>query len=262
MYLDLRPNLLRRIILTTVLPFTSKAADELKPAGLRAQPAPGPGTEVASRPRQTPAVKKANVLEHPLAQHALTAMRNKHTLAQPFRDFSNQLLLFLTFEATRSLPTREETVEASVNSYHGKALAKPVVFLSVTRQAMGLAHNVVNFIPDVLVGAISISHRGGSQQPVPRLHLVNAPALSEARVILFDPVVARGFSARLALQLLRSAGASNLTLVSFILSPKGLMHLQSSIPDLTVWTAAIDSEWDSKRGPLPGLGNFAERMYG
>jgi uracil phosphoribosyltransferase len=94
------------------------------------------------------------------------------------------------------------------------------------------------------------------------LHIANAPALADVRVILFDPVVASGGSVSQALNLLRRCGAIDVSLISFLVSLPGLSRLQSSFPDLTVWTAAIDSELDPKRGPLPGLGNFAERLYG
>jgi len=29
-----------------------------------------------------------------------------------------------------------------------------------------------------------------------------------------------------------------------------------------MWTAAVDLDWDSRLGPVPGIGNFVERLYG
>jgi uracil phosphoribosyltransferase len=92
--------------------------------------------------------------------------------------------------------------------------------------------------------------------------LVNAPMLTDARVIIFDPVVGAGFSASCALHLIHSSGATDISLLSFLISSPGLKRIQTAIPGLTVWTAAIEPELDPKRGPLPGLGNFAERLYG
>jgi uracil phosphoribosyltransferase len=248
------------------------------------------GHEVRPAPaaNHPPAARKVNVAEHPLAQHGLMALRNKHTAPAQFRQISNQLLVLLAVEATRSLPTRDELVEtahgASVTTapwavppaapvreetngnraptHTGQVLARPVVFLSITRHGLGLAHNLVDFFPGVHVGAISLDRAGDGPGVESRLHLVNAPALGDARVILFDPVVATGSSASAALNLARRSGATDLTLISFLISFQGLTRLQNSVPDLTVWTAGIDSNWDSKRGALPGLGNFAERLYG
>ena len=208
-----------------------------------------------------PAKNKINVAEHPLAKHALMALRNKHTPSAKFRQISNQLLVLLALEATRSLPTKDELIETHSTTHTGQVLAKPVIFLSVTRHGLGLAHNAADFFPGMLVGTITLEKKEDGSEVEPRLHIVNAPALSDARVILFDPVVASGLSASLALNFIRRAGGTDITLISFLVSFPGLSRLHAALPDLSVWTAGIDSEWDSKRGPMPGLGNFAERLY-
>lgn len=209
-----------------------------------------------------PETNKVNLAEHPLAQHALMVLRNKYTPPQEFRQISNQLIALLALEATRTLPTRDEIVQTHSTTHTGAVLAKPVVFLSITREGLGLAHHAAQFIPDTLVGTISLDRSNDTQTVQPRLHLVNAPALGDVRVILFVPVIASGLSASQALNYVRRAGATDITLISFLVSFQGLTALQNSLPNLNVWTAGIDSDWNSKRGPLPGLGNFAERLYG
>jgi len=76
----------------------------------------------------SPPPTNINVVEHPVAQHALTALRNKHTPTKLFRVFSNQLLAVLALEATRTLPTREETVETPADSHAGSVLASRLFF--------------------------------------------------------------------------------------------------------------------------------------
>jgi uracil phosphoribosyltransferase len=210
----------------------------------------------------SPPPVNVNVVEHPVAQHALTALRNKDTLTKQFRMFSNQLMVLLAIEATRTLPLREEPVKTPAASHVGNALGKPVVFLSLTREGLGLAHTLADYIPEVSIGSITLDHGNTGKPNEPRLHLVNAPVLTEARVILFDPVVGAGFSAGSALHLIRCSGASDVSLLSFLISSPGLKRVQAAIPGLTVWTAAIEPELDARRGPLPGLGNFSERLYG
>jgi uracil phosphoribosyltransferase len=210
----------------------------------------------------SPPPTNINVSGHPVAQHALTVLRNKHTPTKQFRVFSNQLLVLLALEATRTLPMREEPVETPADSHMGSALGKPIIFLSLTRQGLGLAHTLADFIPGMSFGSITLDQSGNGKHREPRLHLVNAPMLTDARVMVFDPVVGAGFSASSALHLLHHSGASDISLLSFLISSPGLKRVQAAIPGLTVWTAAIEPELDAKRGPLPGLGNFAERLYG
>lgn len=209
-----------------------------------------------------PPVKKTHLLEHPLAQHALAILRNKDTPPHLFRLVSNQLLMLLMLEAARHVPVRRLSVQTAAGAHEGHALSKPIVVLTVARHGLGLAHNVADLFPDLLVGVISMDRGPDGKSVEPRLHIANAPALGDACVILFDPVVASGGSAHAALNLVRRSGATELSLISLLVSLPGLSRLQSSFPDLQVWTAAIDTELDAKRGPLPGLGNFAERLYG
>ena len=232
---------------------SAPAAPPALPVEKPAMPPPAPAVQ---------AVKKINVAEHPLAQHALTALRNKHTQPTQFRQISNQLLVLLALEATRNLSTRDELVETHSTTHTGQTIEKPVIFLSITRHGLGLAHNVADFFPGMLVGTVTLERKGENSNVEPRLHIVNAPALSDAKVILFDPVVTTGMSATVALNFIRRSGATDVSLVSFLVSFGGLSRLQTSMPDLSIWTAGIDNEWDSKKGPMPGLGNFGERLYG
>ena len=235
-------------------------------ADTRERPVSGPGHD-ASAPNGTraPAARKGagtlTVVEHPLAQHALTTLRNKHTPSGPFRAHSHQLLQLLTLEAMRGLPVRKETVETNSYVHEGSVLAKPIVFFSVTRQALGLTHRLSELIPGVQIGSISLNPSTGEEKIEPRMHIFNPPVLGDTRVILIDPIVATGLSASLALNLLRRSGASDVSLVSFLMSSQGAARIQSAFPDVPVWTAAVDDDWDPKRGPLPGIFNFAERMY-
>jgi uracil phosphoribosyltransferase len=91
---------------------------------------------------------------------------------------------------------------------------------------------------------------------------VNAPALSDARILLFNPVVATGMSTSIALNLLRSSGAEDVTLLSFLTSAAGLNRVLDAVPGLIVWTTSVDSGWDSKHDSFPSLGDFGERLYG
>lgn len=207
-------------------------------------------------------MKRIHVTDHPIVQHALTVLRSKHTLPPHFRTVSNQLLALLVLEATRTLPLQDEIVATAAGAQPGRVLAKPVVFLCLARHGLGLAHNMVEFFPNLQVGTISLEPGKDGQPPQPRLHLVNAPALSDAHVILFDPIVSKGLSLGVALNLLRRSGATDITLVSFVVAYTGPGDFQSAFPDLTIWAAAIDEDPDSKSGLKAGFGSFAERLYG
>jgi uracil phosphoribosyltransferase len=199
-----------------------------------------------------------NLVEHPIAQHALSALRNPNTPPERFRMFCNQLLVLLSFEATRTLPLRSNL--AATEPVNGDSLAKPVVFLSLARHALGLAHEIVEYIPDVSIGAIILGHRNNNQISL-RLHLTQAPALDEARVILFTPVIEDGRTTMHALKLLQRSGATDISLLSFLISGQSLKCVRENVPEATIWTAAVDHDFDLRKGVGSGIGDFAERLY-
>ncbi len=220
---------------------------------------PGSNGVTARMARQ--GVVKPRVISHPIAMHALSMMRDRGTGARELRHFSNQLLISLTLEATATMPTREFEILTGKGAYAGKTLGKRVVLVSLSKHSIGLSHSVADFIPDLAVGNITIESKDDSQRLEPRLHLANSPALHESRVILFDPIVKAGYAAGIALNLLRKSGAVDLSFICFVTSEPGLQRIQAVAPEVTVITAAIDKEYDSKLGPLPGITNFSERLY-
>jgi uracil phosphoribosyltransferase len=51
-------------------------------------------------------------------------------------------------------------------------------------------------------------------------------------------------------------------LISLIMSAKGQSRIQAADKNVQLWAAAVDNDWDAKVGPLPGVGDFSERLYG
>ena len=225
--------------------------------------APGEAAPNGSPPAYWPpdGTGRLRVLEHPIADHILAALRDRDTPPEQFRLHCQRLLLFLLVEATRSLPRGEFKGEAVRDGTSKRTGKKVVVFLSLNRHGLGLTHQMADCIPDAVTGVISVDEADRGR-PEARLHLVRAPALSEARVMVFAPVVATGLSTCLALKLLRRSGATDITLISLITSEVGQMRIQASDPGIEMWTAAVDHDWDSRLGPVPGIGNFVERLYG
>jgi uracil phosphoribosyltransferase len=75
-------------------------------------------------------------------------------------------------------------------------------------------------------------------------------------------VIATANTAVAAIDRLKERGATNIRLVCLLAAPEGLERLRGLHPDVAVWTAAIDSELDSRAYILPGLGDAGDRAYG
>lgn len=219
-------------------------------------------TPPAPAPVKTPAPAgpRVNLIEHPAARHALSLLRTQQSPSWDFRMTSNQLLYLLAVEATRSLPLREE--KGNSKAVPSQLLAKSVVFLSVTRDGLGLSHTLADCLPGVLVGGIGIERARNGDGLQARLHLASAPALNECRVILFDPAVNTGATVSHAYQLVRRLGATDICLLTYVVSSQALCRLQADFPDLVIWAAGVDTNWEPKKHGSSLLGDFGERLFG
>jgi uracil phosphoribosyltransferase len=168
---------------------------------------------------------------HPFAQHALPLLRDPHTPAHRARAASAQLLATLLWEAAKSLPTRPGATGEHL------VIAKPLVLLAVTRAGIGLAHRMAELFSPLLVGAISYERETETTGEA-RLHLASAPPLSDARIVLFNPVVSTGSSSAKALRLLQRSGANDIALLTFAIESQVVQRLTKDFPALALWAAA------------------------
>ena len=81
-------------------------------------------------------------------------------------------------------------------------------------------------------------------------------------MLLLDPMLATGNSTAHAIDVLKRAGASNISLVALIAAPEGVTRIQEAHPDVNVFVASVDSHLNEKGYIVPGLGDAGDRLYG
>ena len=57
---------------------------------------------------------KVVVFDHPLIQHKLSIMRDKHTGTKAFREMLSEIAMLMVFEVTRDLETEEVEIETPI----------------------------------------------------------------------------------------------------------------------------------------------------
>ena len=67
--------------------------------------------------------------------------------------------------------------------------------------------------------------------------------------------------AAVSLFLKRGIALENLTFVSIVSAPEGLMALTSEFPELRIVTATIDEGLNARGYILPGLGDAGDRLF-
>jgi uracil phosphoribosyltransferase len=200
------------------------------------------------------------VVEHPLARHLLTSLRDEATPPAQFRALTKRLTIVLMLEATRDLSTQRTTITTPLEQTDGELLAEPIVAVPILRAGLGMLDAVVDMFPAVRVGYLGLQRDEATFQPSE--YYVNLPRLGDASTYVLDPMLATGGSAGAAVHQVKAAGAHGIRMVAVVAAPEGVRTLQASHPDVDIFTAAIDRELNSSAYIMPGLGDFGDRLFG
>jgi uracil phosphoribosyltransferase len=95
-----------------------------------------------------------HVLDHPLAAAALTKVRDQATPNEIFRQELERIGTLLLVEATRSLVTREVSVQTPLTMTTGRVLTNQPVVVPVLRAGIGFLYAAQVLLPGADVGFI------------------------------------------------------------------------------------------------------------
>ncbi len=200
------------------------------------------------------------VIDHPLAAHALTHLRDKTTAPATFRTLCYQVGLLLALEATRDLPTQPKSIETPLEKIDSPVLGQGLVVVPILRAGLGMLQPYTDLFPSVSVGYVGLER--DHETAVAHSYYCKLPPLDGRRVLCVDPMLATGGSASQALRVLRENGAQDLRLVTIVSAPEGVAAIEKDHPDVPVITAAVDRELNNQSYIVPGLGDFGDRLYG
>lgn len=208
---------------------------------------------MSSRPR-------IHVVDHPVARHLVTRLRDKVTEPAQFRTLTNHLTVILALEATRDLPVVTQTIETPLEPMTGEALREGFVVVPVLRAGLGMLPAIVELFPDVSVGYIGLAR--DHTTAVASSYYLKLPTVAGKRTLIVDPMLATGGSACQAIDAIKAAGGTDIRLVCVVAAPEGVDEVNRQHPDVAIVGAALDRELNAQKYILPGLGDFGDRLYG
>jgi uracil phosphoribosyltransferase len=202
-----------------------------------------------------------HVLQHPLAAHFLTHLRDRTTKPPLFRLLTKRLTVLLALEATRDLPTRDHCVQTPLETVTGQVLSDTLIAVPVLRAGLGMLDPIVEMFPDVSVGYIGLE-RDHATAIATSYYAKLPPKMAGRTVLLLDPMLATGGSAAQAISTIKAAGAGRIVMLCIVAAPQGIQHLADAHPDVALFTAGLDRDLNDLKYILPGLGDFGDRLYG
>jgi uracil phosphoribosyltransferase len=202
-----------------------------------------------------------HILDHPLAAHIITHLRDKTTKPATFRTLAYQISMLLAIEATSEIETVAKEIETPLERTSGRELAhETLIVVPILLAGLGMVQPFSDIFPDVSVGYIGLErdHTTG----IARSYYCKLPPLPGRHVFLVDPMLATGGSAVQALNIVKENGGVNPTLVCIVAAPEGVAEVEKYHPGTAIHTAALDRELNARKYILPGLGDFGDRLYG
>ncbi len=206
--------------------------------------------------------KNVMVFDHPLIQHKISLMRDKHTTTKEFRELASEVAMLMTYEVTRDLPLREVEIETPVAMARTKVLdGKKVAIVPILRAGLGMVDGMLNLMPMAKVGHIGLYRDPETLQPV-EYYCKLPEDITNRDVILLDPMLATGGSAVAAIQFLKDRGIHSIKFMCIIAAPEGVEAIHTAHPDVPIFCAALDEKLNDHAYIVPGLGDAGDRLFG
>ena len=204
--------------------------------------------------------------DHPLVAHKLTTLRDERTDSPTFRRLVDELVTLLAYEATRDIRVAEVDITTPVGPATGHRMAQPrPVVIPILRAGLGMLEGMTRLLPTAEIGFLGMIRDEVTLEA--STYADRLPTdLSGRQVFLLDPMLATGGTLIMAIDLVLSRGASDVTAICILAAPEGIAAVDAAvaerIPSITLVTAAIDERLNEHGYIVPGLGDAGDRLYG
>ena len=206
--------------------------------------------------------KAPMILDHPLVQHKISLLRNKNTGTKEFKELVGEIAMLLCYEATRDLPTKEVEIETPIAVAKSHVLAgRKLALVPILRAGLGMVDGMLNLIPAAKVGHIGLYRNEETLQPV-EYYCKLPNDIAEREVIVLDPMLATGGSAKDAITQIKKRGAKHIKFIGLLAAPEGMKALHEAHPDVDIYVGALDERLNDKGYIVPGLGDAGDRIFG
>ncbi|KAK6261922.1 hypothetical protein QUC31_007738 [Theobroma cacao] len=194
-----------------------------------------------------------------------TLIRDRDTNKNDFAFYSDRLIrLFQVVEhGLGYLPFTEKQVITPTGSvYAGVDFCKKLCGVSIVRSGESMENALRACCKGIRIGKILIHREGdkGKQLIYEKLPI----DISQRHVLLLDPVLATGYSAKQAIQLLLEKGVpeSQIIFLNLVSAPEGIHCVCRQFPSVKIVTSEIDVALNEELRVIPGLGEFGDRYFG
>ncbi len=204
-----------------------------------------------------------HIIHHPLIQHKLTLMRMEETKSGQFRQLLREITFLMGYELTKDFPTKAVTIKTPIIETTGHIFDDhDVSFIPILRAGLGMADALRELMPTANEGHIGLYRDPITHHPVE--YFVKLPANKDQMFIVLDPMLATGYSAVKAIEILLAHGINrkNIRFLALITVPEGITVFNEKFSDIPIYVAALDERLNENAYMIPGLGDAGDRLFG
>jgi len=207
-------------------------------------------------------MNKLHIIDHPLVQHKISLLRDKNTGTKEFRELVSEIAMFICYEATRDLPLKEIEIETPIAVAKTKIISgRKLAFVPILRAGLGMVDGVTALVPAAKIGHIGLFRDPQTHSPV--MYYSKMPDdISERDVIIVDPMLATGRSAKAAIDEMKKLGVKHIKFMCIICSPEGVDAVREAHPDVEIYTGVMDEGLNEDHYIVPGVGDAGDRIFG
>ena len=181
-----------------------------------------------------------------------------------FRHNLERLGGILAYEISKTLEYEPFEIETPLGLASTMLPSQRVVLATILRAGRPMHQGLLHYFDqadNVFIAAYRRHHQDGTFDI--QIDYVSTPDLTDAVLIICDPMLATGGSINLALQQLERFGEpAQVHIATIIASVAGLEAVRRRQPKAHIWTAAVDDELTAKSYIVPGLGDAGDLAFG
>ena len=206
-------------------------------------------------------MEKLIVIDHPIAHHKLSILRDKNTEPKQFRRLMEELSQLLAYDVTRDTKVVEVDVETPMATFRGSRVSEKIALISIMRAGNGMLEGMMKLLSYASVGHVGIYRDKFINNTVEYYFRVPSD-IQERDVILLDPLLATGDTASAAISRLKEYGVKGIKFVTILASKQGIDKIRKEYPDVQIYTMSVEPEMTAEGYLLPGIGDAGDRLYG
>ena len=192
-------------------------------------------------------MENVTILNHPLIQHKISRLRDRHTGTNEFRRLVEEIAMLEGYEALSDLPVEEVEVETPLETCMTPVLAgRKLAIVPILRAGLGMVQGVLSLVPSAKVGHIGMYRDEETWEPTPYYCKLPHP-IEERLIVVTDPMLATGGSAVDAVNQIKKSGGK---------------RLHEAHPDIQIYVGHLDRGLNENAYICPGLGDAGDRIFG